>query len=161
RRRLRDSDLPVCQAAGRGSSIMQSQAAFVARLQYPLSLRERVRVRGFFPRATGPLARLCRRRAQPFTPSPLPEAGGAKGAILLCCLLTIVLLLFLGSRAVDACPQLALAPHARWQVTAHQGVFWLVTPCGERFLSLGVNVLNPGYPQRVFQERLTYHWGTF
>ena len=25
---------------------------------------------------------------------------------------------------------------------------WLVTPCGERFFSLGVNVLDGGYPER-------------
>jgi hypothetical protein len=62
---------------------------------------------------------------------------------------------------LDACPQLALGPHARWQVTADNGVFWLLTPCGERFFSIGVNVLDPGYPQRVFQGRLSYHWRAF
>src|SRR5574341_808905 len=77
------------------------------------------------------------------------------------CLLAIVLLIgpYLG--AAEACPELALAPHSRWQVTAHNGVFWLVTPCGERFFSLGVNVLEAGYPQRLFEGRLAYHWGTF
>src|SRR5262249_36758481 len=78
-----------------------------------------------------------------------------------CCLLAVAILLSLGSRAGDACPDMVSAPHARWQVTAHDGVFWLVTPCGERFFSLGVNVLNDGYPQRLFQGRLAYHWGTF
>ena len=72
-----------------------------------------------------------------------------------------MLLLGLCMRTIDACPQLALAPHARWQVTTHNGVSWLLTPCGERFFSIGVNVLDPGYPQRLFQERLSYHWGTF
>ena len=40
-------------------------------------------------------------------------------------------------------------------------MFWLRTPCGERFLSLGVNVINGGYPSRVFNDRLSYHWETF
>ena len=29
------------------------------------------------------------------------------------------------------------------------------------FFSLGVNVLNGGYPSRIYKERLAYHWGTF
>jgi len=89
--------------------------------------------------------------------------GGAKHvqSTVAGCLLAIVLLLGPCLRAVDACAQLALAPHSRWQVTAHNGVFWLLTPCGERFFSIGVNVLEGGYPQRLFQGRLAYHWGTF
>ena len=77
------------------------------------------------------------------------------------CLLAVVLLLGPCLWTVNACPQLAQAPHSRWQVTAHNGVFWLLTPCGERFFSLGVNVLDAGYPQRLFEGRLAYHWGTF
>jgi hypothetical protein len=76
-------------------------------------------------------------------------------------LLAMMLLMVQSASVVSACPQLALAPHARWQITAHDGVFWLLTPCGERFFSLGVNVLNTGYPQRLFEGRLGYHWGTF
>jgi hypothetical protein len=41
------------------------------------------------------------------------------------------------------------------------GVSWLYTPCGERFFSIGVNVVNGGYPSRIFQGRLAYHWPTF
>jgi hypothetical protein len=77
------------------------------------------------------------------------------------CLLAVVILIGPCIRTIDACSQLALAPHSRWQVTAQNGVFWLLTPCGERSWSIGVNVINGGYPQRVFQGRLTYHWGTF
>ncbi len=38
---------------------------------------------------------------------------------------------------------------------------WLVTPCGERFFSVGVNVIDGGEPQRFSNGRIAYHWGTF
>lgn len=62
---------------------------------------------------------------------------------------------------VMACPSLEQAPHAQWQIAAERGVSWLRTPCGERFLSLGVNVVNGGYPRRIFNNRLSYHWPTY
>ena len=76
-------------------------------------------------------------------------------------LFAVVLLVVPCTRRVRACANWALAPHSQWQVAASEGVFWLRTPCGERFLSLGVNVINGGYPSRVFNGRLAYHWGTF
>ena len=60
-----------------------------------------------------------------------------------------------------ACTDLAEAPHSRWQRTVQDGVHWLVTPCGERFLSIGVNTAEGGYPQRFPGKRTAYHWGTF
>ena len=77
------------------------------------------------------------------------------------CLLAVVLLVVPCARSVRACSNLAFAPHSQWQVEVSDGVFWLRTPCGERFLSLGVNVINGGYPSRVFNDRLSYHWETF
>ena len=77
------------------------------------------------------------------------------------CLLAVVLLVVSPVHSVYACPQLASAPHSQWKVEAHQGASWLITPCGERFLSIGVNVLDGGYPSRIFEGRLAYHWGTF
>jgi hypothetical protein len=77
------------------------------------------------------------------------------------CLLAIVLLIALHTTHVYACSQLASAPHSQWKVETHQGVSWLITPCGERFFSIGVNVLNGGYPSRIYKGRLAYHWGTF
>ncbi len=60
---------------------------------------------------------------------------------------------------------LATAPDARWQTRRENGAAWLVSPCGERLLSIGVNVLDagasgegstgkhydwrPGYPSRT------------
>ena len=94
---------------------------------------------------------------------PLRHTPAAKslGHVLAGCLLTLALLIGPYIRTADACPELVSAPHSRWQVTAHNGVFWLLTPCGERFFSIGVNVLNDGYPQRLFQGRLAYHGETF
>jgi hypothetical protein len=60
-----------------------------------------------------------------------------------------------------ACSDLTQAPHSRWQTLVQAGVHWLVTPCGERFFSIGVNVLDGGYPTRLPNGRIAYHWGTF
>ena len=49
------------------------------------------------------------------------------------CLLVVVLLIVLHTRLVYACSQLASAPHSQWKVETHQGVSWLLTPCGEHF----------------------------
>jgi hypothetical protein len=43
-----------------------------------------------------------------------------------------------------ACTDLARAPSSRWQVTVEDDVAWLITPCGDRFFSLGVNVVDGG-----------------
>ena len=78
-----------------------------------------------------------------------------------CLLLALVILVVQSASVVSACSSMASAPHSRWQVTAHNGVFWLLTPCGERFFSIGVNVLNAGYPQRLFQgfnQLKMRHW---
>jgi hypothetical protein len=44
------------------------------------------------------------------------------------------------ARACD----LATAPTTRWTVARENGVAWLATPCGERFFSTGVNVVDGG-----------------
>ncbi|HVC54689.1 MAG TPA: hypothetical protein VND95_01965, partial [Stellaceae bacterium] len=36
------------------------------------------------------------------------------------------------------------APSSRWSVAAERGVWWLKTPCGDPFYSLGVNVIDGG-----------------
>jgi hypothetical protein len=60
-----------------------------------------------------------------------------------------------------ACTDLAQAPRAKWDTVVQKGAHWLVTPCGERFFSVGVNALEGGYPQRLPGHRIAYHWGTF
>jgi hypothetical protein len=47
-----------------------------------------------------------------------------------------------------ACADFAAAPSSRWSLIAEGGAWWLVTPCGDRFFSLGVNVLDGGYADR-------------
>ncbi|MBI3326881.1 MAG: hypothetical protein HYZ81_09285 [Nitrospinae bacterium] len=61
----------------------------------------------------------------------------------------------------SACTQMALAPHSQWKVEARNGVVWLLTPCGDRFFSIGINVMDGGLPTRMLEGRLGYHWGTF
>jgi len=55
----------------------------------------------------------------------------------------------------------AAAPSSRWSLAADSGVWWLRTPCGERFYSLGVNILDGGYPQREEGGKLYYSWKSF
>src|SRR5262245_30064593 len=44
----------------------------------------------------------------------------------------------------SACPDFSRAPNSRWRITVDHRVAWLVTPCGDRFFSLGVNVVDGG-----------------
>jgi len=60
-----------------------------------------------------------------------------------------------------ACTDLAEAPNSRWSLTTVNGVSWLVTPCGRRFLSLGVNALDGGYPFREKDGKTYYSWTAF
>lgn len=75
-------------------------------------------------------------------------------------LLALLLLLPLVGPAGAASP-VTKAQDSRWQVMQEQGISWLRTPGGEPFFSLGVNVLDSGYPERLFKGRRSYHWGTF
>ena len=50
------------------------------------------------------------------------------------------------------------AAHPRWTLASDGGVAWLVTPCGERFYSVGINGLDGGSPVR---RRTAYHWARF
>ena len=53
------------------------------------------------------------------------------------------------------------APSSRWSLAADGGVWWLKTPCGERFYSLGVNILDGGYPDRTYDRKVYYSWKAF
>jgi hypothetical protein len=53
------------------------------------------------------------------------------------------------------------APSSRWSLAADDGVWWLKTPCGDRFYSLGVNILDGGYPERETGGKLYYSWKAF
>jgi hypothetical protein len=76
--------------------------------------------------------------------------------------LLVLIIWVIGSAALaGACPDLGGAPNSRWRTVVQDGVHWLVTPCGERFFSIGVNAPDGGYPQRFPDSRVAYHWGTF
>jgi hypothetical protein len=62
-----------------------------------------------------------------------------------------------------ACADFASAPSTRWSLTTEHGVSWLVTPCGERFFSLGVNVLDGGNfeHEKVGKAYSGYSWESF
>jgi hypothetical protein len=60
-----------------------------------------------------------------------------------------------------ACADFATAPSSRWSLATENGVSWLVTPCGERFFSLGVNILDGGYPEREKGGKTYYSWTAF
>ena len=66
----------------------------------------------------------------------------------------------LAAPAALAC-DLATASTDRWSLASDRGVDWLVTPCGERFYSLGVNVLDGGYAWRVKDDKVWYSWTAF
>ncbi len=53
------------------------------------------------------------------------------------------------------------APSSRWSLARENGVSWLRTPCGDRFYSLGVNILDGGYPDRDKDGKVYYSWKAF
>ncbi len=63
--------------------------------------------------------------------------------------------------AALACNDFAKAPSTRWSLAKVGGVSWLVTPCGDRFFSLGVNALDGGYPDREKEGKIYYSWRAF
>jgi len=77
--------------------------------------------------------------------------------------LTIFAAAALSAGNAFACADFASAPSTRWSLTAEYGVSWLVTPCGDRFFSLGVNVLDGGNfeHEKVGTAYSGYSWEEF
>ena len=75
-------------------------------------------------------------------------------------LLLAIAALLLAAAAARAC-DFAQAPSSRWSLERQNGVAWLRTPCGDRFYSLGVNILDGGYPERENDGKLWYSWKAF
>ena len=69
-------------------------------------------------------------------------------------------LLASASAPAEAC-EFAAAPSDHWSLENANGVQWLKTPCGDAFYSLGVNVLDGGYPWRVKDGKVWYSWTAF
>jgi len=69
------------------------------------------------------------------------------------------------SLALLSAPALACdiehAPSSHWSVVRENAVAWLETPCGERFYSLGVNILDGGYEARERSGKTYYNWKAF
>ena len=55
------------------------------------------------------------------------------------------------------------APTSRWSVASENGVEWLKTPCGDRFYSLGVNILDGGNGEhrKLGSAYTGYDWQKF
>ena len=67
------------------------------------------------------------------------------------------------AESARACSDFAAAPSTRWSLTKEGAVSWLVTPCGEHFFSLGVNVLDGGNFEhaKVGKAYSGYSWEAF
>ncbi len=72
-------------------------------------------------------------------------------------LLCFALLWLLAEPALAACPNLADAPTSRWGIERDGASAWLATPCGERFFSLGVNVIDGGIVYRNVGRHYDWH----
>src|SRR5678815_5541400 len=68
--------------------------------------------------------------------------------LILARFLKLLLLLIVFPAPAFACSDFAKAPSSRWRVEAEGGVAWLLTPCGDRFFSIGVNVIDGGSLER-------------
>jgi hypothetical protein len=89
-------------------------------------------------------------------------AAWAKGTLraLLCGLFAVFLQMLPPIPYARACQDFSSAPNSRWKVVEDNGVAWLLTPCGERFFSIGINALNGGAMARETGGRVHYYWGT-
>ncbi len=65
-------------------------------------------------------------------------------------------LLALAPATACACADFGKAPSSRWSTARDDGASWLVTPCGDRMFSLGVNVIDGGASYLNAERR--YHW---
>lgn len=53
------------------------------------------------------------------------------------------------------------SPHSRWGTLEENGVWWLLTPTGEKFFSIGVNNVTQGLEERNYKGRIWYSWKLF
>ena len=72
----------------------------------------------------------------------------------------VLLAAALSWRPAAAC-DFATANSSRWSIAVENGASWLRTPCGDRFYSLGVNILDGGYPVRERDGKTYYSWRAF
>jgi hypothetical protein len=75
-------------------------------------------------------------------------------------LIVAAIALVLGAAEASACADFSRAPSSRWSTRQVNGVQMLVTPCGDPFLSIGVNVVNSPVPIEKI-EGPRYDWRRF
>ncbi len=83
----------------------------------------------------------------------MPLARSLAGAALVATLAWVA-----SAAPARACSDFATAPSPRWTVADDDGVAWLVTPCGERFFSVGVNGLDGGDGRGRTSPPRAYFW---
>jgi hypothetical protein len=80
----------------------------------------------------------------PTSPQPSPPPGAEREKVRRHTLsIAALIAATLVAPSAHAC-DIATAPTTRWTVARENGIAWLKTPCGERFFSTGVNVLDGG-----------------
>jgi hypothetical protein len=72
----------------------------------------------------------------------------------------VVLLALLAATPAFACADFSKAPSSRWTTRVVDGAQYLVTPCGDTFLSIGVNIVNSPVPAEEIKGR-RYEWQYF
>ena len=72
---------------------------------------------------------------------------------------TLVLVFSVVPAAAMACDDFGKAQNSRWRVESAAGIAWLVTPCGDRFFSIGVNIVDGG--SRARDGVHGYFWSSF
>ena len=72
----------------------------------------------------------------------------------------VAILGLLAAAPAFACADFAKAPSSRWTTRVVDGAQYLVTPCGDTFLSIGVNVVNSPVPAEEIKGR-RYEWQRF
>jgi hypothetical protein len=87
------------------------------------------------------------------------ETGRSSRVNILCIVGAISLIFGLFSSALGA--DFRSAGHSRWGTTRENGVWWLVTPNGEKFFSIGVNSVIEGPDTRDYKGRTWYSWKVF
>jgi hypothetical protein len=76
-------------------------------------------------------------------------------------LLSVAILTIYSAGIARGCADFTTSTLSRWSLTTQSGASWLVTPCGQRFFSLGVNVLDGGYAEREKGGKVWYSWKAF
>jgi hypothetical protein len=89
-----------------------------------------------------------------------PASRGSRLRVRRRSILAAAALAVVFASGASAC-DLGSAPTSKWSLTTRDGVSWLVSPCGRRFFSLGVNAVDGGYPARALDGKIYYSWKAF